>query len=573
MSQTGASPAASGPQEPRERTFLGHPTGLYVLFSTELWERFSFYSMRGILVLYMTSVLLVDGGVADEIYGAYLGFVYAATFIGGMLADRLLGQRRAIYIGGILMSLAQFTLTTHALMIRGGADFKPLMPMFFIGLGLLACGNGFFKPNISTIVGTLYKPGDARRDSAFTIFYMGINIGATLASFSGGIAQKYAWFLGYLLAGIGMVASLVIFFMGRRTIGSRGLPPEGASLTRGPLGIPSSLLLVVGICALVPLMAYLICHPAWVQKLALYIAVPVLAYLLWESAKPHYKAKGTSAAGATLLALVVALAGFALFATHAASGPRHLTIGPHEISLPAYSWVAPLCLMLACVVYLMWRGGQTDEGGRMVVIVVLCTFSMMFWGFFELAGSTITRFTELKIDRDIFGYNLPAAFVVNFINPALIILMSIPFSWLWVWLDRRRLEPSTPFKFSMGLLQLGLGYLMLWMGAERAESQGLCSMIWLVLAYFLLTTGELCLSPVGLSMITKLSPQRLVGMFMGVWFLSAALANVFAGQIGGMTAGKGFAYIFLFIAATTGASALLLFIFTPLLKKMMHGIK
>lgn len=492
-----------------EGELFGHPTGLYVLFSTELWERFSFYAMRGILTLYMVNVVLVDmgeraGGHADQTYGAYLGFVYAATFVGGMLADRLLGQRRAIYIGGFLMSLAQFTLMTHALIVRSGSTASFLYPMFFVGLGLLACGNGFFKPNISTIVGTLYTPGDQRRDSAFTIFYVGINIGAALSSFASGAGQKWGWYLGYLLAGTGMIASLVIFASGRRWIAGRGLPPHGAKLLGpGRFRVPNIVPLALGVAAFIPLAAFMISRPEYVQSLAVVIAVPVLAYLLFEA------------------------------------------------------WRAP-----------------REEGGRMIVIIVLCIFSMLFWGFFELAGSTIQRFVEYKMDRVIFGWEMQAAFINNVINPTLIVLMGISFSTLWVWLDRRGLEPSSPMKFALGLLQLGLGFLVLWVAAGRAGTTGKCSVFWLFLTYFVFTTGELCLSPVGLSMITKLAPARLVGVFMGTWFLSSALANVITGgAVGRLTQKYDFGPVFLGIAGTTGAAALLLFVLTPLLKRLMHGVK
>ena len=222
-------------------TLFGHPKGLFVLFFTELWERFSFYSMRGILTLYMVSVVLVAmrseaGGQADAIYGAYLGFVYATTFIGGTLADRLLGQRRAIYIGGSLMALAQFTLAAHALLIRSGAEVASLNWLFFTGLGLLSAGNGFFKPNISTVVGTLYEQGDGRRDAAFTIFYMGINTGAVVASFSAGFAQQFGWHLGFLLAGTGMLLSLLIFFSGAGRSRERAASRGRKSAQRRPSG-------------------------------------------------------------------------------------------------------------------------------------------------------------------------------------------------------------------------------------------------------------------------------------------------------------------------------------------------
>ena len=334
-------------------TLLGHPKGLFVLFFTELWERFSFYSMRGILTLYTAGVVLAAmgseaGGRADAIYGAYLGFVYSSTFIGGMLADRLLGQRRAIYIGGTLMALAQFTLAAHALLVKGGTPVASLNWMFFTGLGFLSAGNGFFKPNISTIVGTLYQQGDSRRDAAFTIFYMGINIGAFAASFSAGIAQKYGWHLGFLLAGTGMIVGQLVFALGRGTIEGKGMPPEGASLRNvGRLGIPHGVALLLGIGALIPLVAYLISHPQWVQSLALIIAGPIVLYLLWEATR-----------------------------------------------------------------------GSREEAGRMIVILVLCTFSMMFWGFFELAGSTITRFTEDVVNRNIFGTEVQAAFLANCRQPA-----------------------------------------------------------------------------------------------------------------------------------------------------------
>lgn len=498
------------PNGPSSPLLFGHPTGLFTLFFAEMWERFSFYSMRGILTLYTAGVVLAAmgseaGGHADAIYGAYLGFVYSSTFIGGMLADRLLGQRRAIYIGGTLMALAQFTLAGHALLVRAGTPVASLNWMFFTGLGLLSAGNGFFKPNISTIVGTLYQQRDGRRDAAFTIFYMGINIGAFLASFSAGIAQKYGWHLGFLLAGIGMIVGQLIFAAGRGTIAGRGLPPEGASLrTVGRLGIPHGIALLLGILAFIPLVAYLISHPQWVQSLALIIAGPIVLYLLWEATR-----------------------------------------------------------------------GSREEAGRMIVILVLCTFSMMFWGFYELAGSTITRFTEDVVNRNVFGTEVQAAFLANVVNPLLIITLSIPAAALWVWLARKRWEPSSPFKFVMGLGFLSLGFVMLLLGAKEAQgaATGKCAMLWLILGFFFHTTGELCLSPVGLSTITKLAPARLVGMFMGVWFLSSALGNVLAPWVAGSAAGGDFEVVFQRIALIAIAGGGVLLLLVPLLKRMMHGVK
>jgi len=502
------------PEPPEEKTLFGHPRGLYVLFSTELWERFSFYSMRGVMTLYMVQVVLAHmtaekgadaaGGFADQVYGAYLGFVYSATFIGGMLADRLLGQRKAIYIGGILMSIAHFMLTTHAIMTNGADNPTELNYLFYLGLGLLACGNGFFKPNISTIVGTLYTPQDQRRDGAFTIFYMGINVGATAASFSSGVAQEWGWYLAYLLAGAGMIASLAILFLGRNWVGPRGLAPEGARLTGpGRFGIPNVVLLILGVLIYIPVASYLMSKPESVQNLTKWLIAPVLAYLIYEIVR-----------------------------------------------------------------------GKGEERGRMIVIIVLCAFSMVFWGFFELQGSTIIRFADLDVSMQIFKWKVPSAWFGNFVNPFLIILLGIPFAWLWVWMDRKKIEPSTPLKFSLGLIQVAGGFLLLWVASKQADAGGKGSIILLTLTYLLFTTGELCLSPVGLSMITKLSPTRLVGVFMGLWFLAPAIGNVLTGGIvGRMVEAKGFTHTFMVITITIAASSVLLAILVVPLKRMMHGVK
>jgi POT family proton-dependent oligopeptide transporter len=514
---------------------FGHPKGLFILSSTEMWERFSFYAMRGVLTLYVVSIVLAKmtadkgaeftGGIADQVYGAYMGFVYSAPFIGGMLADRLLGQRRAIYIGGVLMSLAHFTLTTHSILVAGlhatpqpatqpigqavialGGSFQPeqLNWLFWTGLGMLCCGNGFFKPNISTIVGTLYTPADGRRDAAFTIFYMGINIGAWASALASGAGQAWGWYLAYLLAGLGMVVSLINILAFRKWIPGRGLPPEGATFLKpGRLGVPNAILLLLGILVFIPVAAFMISKPEWVQNLAKIIAAIVLVYLLFEC----------------------------------------------------------------------WRGTRA-EAGRMIVIIVLCIFSMVFWGFYELQGSTIIRFADMHINMRVFGWNLTTTFVTNIINPFLVIMLCIPFTWLWVWLDRKKLEPSTPMKFSLGLFQLGLGFLVFWLAAKEAAGGGKASLLWLLLSIFVFTTGELCLSPVGLSMITRLSPTRLVGVFMGVWFLSSAVANVITGGLVGSRIQEwGFAKIFLYIGGLVIASSVVLFILTPLLKRLMRGTR
>ncbi|MBX3394032.1 MAG: oligopeptide:H+ symporter [Phycisphaerae bacterium] len=507
MSQSGPSySAATEAADPRDRSFFGHPSGLAVLFSTELWERFSFYSMRAFLVLYMTKALSLSKQAGNEVYGGYLGFVYAAPFVGGMLADRLLGQRRAIVIGGIMMAAAQFCLAAHALLLpaEGGEAPVYLNQLFFLSLGLMAAGNGFFKPNISSIVGSLYEKADARRDSAFTIFYMGINIGAWVAGISGQVAESKGWHWGFILAGVGMLLGQVIFFAGGRRLEGKGLPPrEGALLERGIAGLPNVMSLIIGVMIFIPTTAYLISQPKFVQSLAIIVAVPILIYLLWEAFRSSH-----------------------------------------------------------------------EERDRMIVLIILCCFSILFWAFFELAGSAILLFTDEHVNRTVpwFG-ELKASLLTASINPAFIILFAAPFAWLWIWLNKRKMEPSSPLKFAMGLIQLAAGFMVLYWGAIVAGPDGRCNILFLVIGFMLHTTGELCLSPVGLSTMTKLAPARMVSTVMGVWFLSSALGNVLGGYVGGKTEHFGFAKVFLGIGIVTAASALLLTIVAAPLKRMMHGVK
>ena len=491
-------------------TLLGHPKGLFVLFFTELWERFSFYSMRGILTLYTAGVVLAAmgaeaGGRADAIYGAYLGFVYSSTFIGGMLADRLLGQRRAIYIGGTLMALAQFTLAGHALLVKGGTPVASLNWLFFLGLGLLSAGNGFFKPNISTIVGTLYQQGDGRRDAAFTIFYMGINIGAFLASFSAGIAQKYGWHLGFLLAGTGMILGQIIFALGRGTIEGKGLPPEGVSLRKaGRAGIPNGIALLRGNWRL---------HPAG--------RVPDFQPPVGAEPGVDYRRAGRA---------LPAVGGDAGEPGGGGTDDRH----PRAVHF------------LHDVLGLLRTGGQHHHAvyGRRGEPQHLRDGS---------AGGLSGQLREPAVDhrpehsrrRDVGMAGPPAGGAV--------VALQV------------RAGPGVPVA---GIRDAA---------ARRKEAQasatGKCAMIWLILAFFFHTTGELCLSPVGLSTITKLSPVRLVGMFMGVWFLSSALGNVLAPWVAGAAAGGDFSDVFLRIALITAGGGAVLLLLVPLLKRMMHGVK
>ncbi|HUN80141.1 MAG TPA: peptide MFS transporter [Phycisphaerae bacterium] len=495
-----SSPAAS-------RELMGHPVGLYVLFSTELWERFSFYSMRAFLSLYITKAMLLSKPEATAIYGAYLGFVYAAPFVGGMLADRLLGQRRAIVIGAILMALAQFSLAAHALCVNAHVQASWLLPLFFTGLGLLSTGNGFFKPNISSIVGTLYEQGDARRDRAFTIFYMGINIGALLSGITGWVAEGVAWHWGFLLAGCGMVTGLLIFLGWRRLLGERGLPSRPQALGE-PLvgGIPKGVAVLVGTLAFIVVASFLLSKPHLVQNLALIVAGPILLYLVWE----------------------------------------------------------------------VIRSGRVI-GGQIAAALVLCLCYAMFSCFFELAGSTLNFFADDHVNRTIsfmgMTTTIKASFLTASLNPWYVVFLALPFALLWGWLDKRRIEPSSPLKFALGLLQVAAGFLVFYLGAIQAGATGRCHLGYLLLGFFLHTTGELCLSPVGLSTMTKLAPARLVSTIMGTWFLSAALGNVLGGRVGEKVEHFGYQTVFLWIAIIITVFSVLLIASVPILKRLMHGVK
>ncbi len=477
-----------GSDKPAGELF-GHPKGLFVLFFAEMWERFSFYGMRALLVLYMTKALQYADEHATGVYGAYIGFVYATPLIGGMLADRFLGYRRAIVLGGILMSFGHFAMAIEH-------------PVFFFGaMALIIAGNGFFKPNISTMVGSLYKRDDPRRDGAFTIFYMGINIGAGLSPIACGyLGERIGWHYGFTLAGFGMLVGLGVFLWGQKLLGDFGLPPRPEAFREKIGGIPKPAFLYGAIVLFLPFAAYMLTRPSWVQT-GVYL------------------------------------------------------IGP---------------LFVAYVIYEAMRSTR-EERGRLFVVLALILFSITFWACFEQAGSSINLFTDRHVDRTILGWEIPTTWFQS-VNPLFIILLAIPFSSLWIRLSRAGRNPTAPVKFGFGLLQLSLGFVAMVIAAKQAANSGTSSLFWLVLAYFLHTTGELCLSPVGLSTVTRLSPARLVGLMMGVWFLSNAFAGVLSGQIAALTGAEaGYGGVFSMIVYFAGGAGVLLFLLSPFLKKLEYG--
>jgi proton-dependent oligopeptide transporter, POT family len=450
----------------RPADILGHPRGLYILFFAEMWERFSFYGMRGLLIFYLTQHLLFGDKEAAGIYATYGALVYLTPVIGGLIADRFIGFRKAVIFGAILLCIGHFGMAFESEpALRVGEVVHrdaAYLQVFYFSLAFIIVGVGFLKPSISNIVGQLYGEHDPRRDGGFTIFYMGINLGAMLASLVAGyLGQTYGWAYGFGLAGIGMLAGLITFVKGQHHLAGAGTPPDPSRLAE-PFVAGVSREKIIYFCGLLGVLVawQLMQHRDGVGSLLVLTAVAAVVGIVWYSI-----ARCTRA-----------------------------------------------------------------ERNRMLVILYLTTVSVVFWSFFEQAGSSISLFTERNIEKEILGVTLTAA-QFHFFNPAFIILLAPFFSWFWVALFNRGLEPSTPAKFGLGVFQVGLGFAVLVYGISTANAEGMLAAYWLVLAYFLLTTGELCLSPVGLSMVTRLSVSRVVGLMMGVWFLSSSFSQYVGGII------------------------------------------
>jgi len=436
-------------------TRVRHPKGLSTLFFTEMWERFSYYGMRGFLILYMTSAVSAGGlGFTDKhagsLYGTYTGSAWLAAIFGGIIADRVLGQYRSVLVGGIIIALGHFTLA-----------FK-VLPSFYLGLALIVIGTGLLKPNVSTIVGSLYEPGDTRRDAGFSIFYMGINLGAFLGPIIAGyLAQRVNWHAGFACAGVGMLLGVVQYVAGR----DRLKPAiERLSARRAPAEGPGG---------------------------------------------------GATAGGFT-----------------------------------------------------------TAEWKRIGAIVVFFLFAGIFWGSYEQAGSTLNLFGDRYTRTTVFGFNFPSSWYVS-VQALWVIILAPIMALVWTRLSRMRKEPSSPAKFALGLLFAGLAFMMLVPAARLAQSAAnvRVSPMWLVGAYFIEELGELCISPVGLSIVTKLAPVRIVGLMMGVWFLSNALGNKLAGFAAGFFSSMPLDRLFEIVAIISFAAGLLLFALIRPIKSLMGEVR
>lgn len=503
-----------------------HPRGLMVLFFSEMWERFSYYGMRALLVLFLTKHFLFGDEKSYLIYGTYTSLVYATPIFGGMIADKILGFRRAVILGGILMATGQFLLATSSIMTNTS--------FLYTGLAFMIVGNGLFKPNISTIVGSLYEQGDPRRDGGFTIFYMGINVGAFLSPLiCGWVGEAYGWHYGFAIAGLGMLIGLVTFHTKRDLLDGKGLPPSEEALNGKVIGIPKEKLVWIGALLTIPVITMLINFNDWKPLGVLETTIPTLA-------------------GLNIMSLILAAIG--------------LTV-------------------IIIVTYNSFKS-TLQEWQKLFVAVFLTFFSIVFWALFEQAGSSLSLFTDRNVDRMFFGVEIPAS-VYQSVNAFFIIVLAIPFSAMWIKLSKVGKEPSTPLKFAMGIIQVGLGFGILVLGAKLFGGDGMVPMVFLILAYFIHTTAELCLSPVGLSMITKLSPARIVGFMMGVWFLAPSIAQYIGGIIATLTSlpateGGGsvnvleslttYSDVFYTLTITSVIIGLILLLFIPILRKMMHGV-
>jgi POT family proton-dependent oligopeptide transporter len=500
---------------------FGHPVGLFVLFFTEMWERFSFYGMKALLIFYLVRYHLFADEAGNLIVGSYAAMVYAMPVIGGYIADKYLGFKKAVIFGGVLLVLGHlgmaFEGNAATEMANGTIQRDEVaLGIFFFSLSLIVLGVGFLKANISSIVGELYEKNDERRDSGFTIFYMGINLGSFLATIlCSWLGVTYGWSYGFGAAGIGMLAGLATFIYGSKYFSGKADPKDPAYLQEKVFGLIS-------------------------REWLIYIISILSLSIIWTIIQNHTMVEGLLVS-ASIIALIF-------------------------------------------IIYQLTQSGKIERE-RLIALTILIIFSVVFWALFEQAYTSLNLFAERSIDRHILGFIVPAGSFLS-LNALFIIIFAPVFAWLWVKLDKNNLQPNTAIKFAMGIILVALGFGALVAGGNIAEA-GKVSAIWLVIAYLFHTWGELCLSPVGLSSVTKLSPSRIAGFMMGVWFLATAAAEYVSALLANLakieTVGGEVTDI---VAATDGYIALFyklfivglvvgvfLLLISPLIKKLMHGVK
>jgi POT family proton-dependent oligopeptide transporter len=483
------------------QTFEGkYPKQLWYLFLSEMWERFAFYGMRGMLTIFMVERLLLSEKDANLKYGAIQAFIYTMAFVGGLFADKILGFRKSIFWGGLLMIAGSFTLA-----------FSP-EHLYFMGISLTIVGTGFFKPNISTMVGNLYKADDPRRDAGFGLFYSGINIGALLGGYLCiNVANHYSWNAAFSLAGIGMTIGLFIFIFTKRTLGPIGLSPLLNKVSASKIKT-YDILVYGGSLLVIPLIKLLVTNTDYTD------------YFMY-------------------------------------------TVGPAA---------------LLYIIYELFKFNRIEKQ-KLVAAIIFILFSIFFWAFFEQAGGSLSLFARYNLKHSVLGINMDPNEINNSANSLFVILFSPLFGLLWLWMSNKKIEPNTVIKFGLGFLFLAAAFYVFYYTRFFADDKGFTSLDVFTLAYLVITIGELCLSPIGLSLMTKLAPHRLHGMMMGMWFLASAYGQYAAGILGaGMaTADEKAPLMVKLMSYTEGYKQLALYaliagvvliIISPLLRKLMHDV-
>ena len=490
---------------PGDTRFFGHPRGLATLFFTEMWERFSYYGMRAILMLYMVDKVAHGGlGFGDDkagaVYALYVSMVYLLCLGGGWVADRITGQRRAVLIGGIFISVGEFCLVA------------PAQISFYAGLCFLMMGTGLLKGNVSTIVGQLYAKNDGRRDSGFSLFYMGINLGALISPiFCGYVGEKISWRLGFGVAGVGMLLGLAQYLWGSRYLGAAGLHPASTG----------------------------------------------------SAAKDRIQKRNAGLAVGAFLGV------FALLGILGATGVIEFTA---TAVADGEGWVL-LAISVAVFSWMIGSGGWShQERKRSTAILVLFCASALFWASFEQAGSSLNLFAERNTNRMILGWEFPAGWFQT-VQPVFVVALAPVFAWMWLALNRRHLEPSSPAKFTLGLVWAGLAFAVLVPAAKMTEHGAQVGIWWLNATYLLQSLGELSLSPIGLSAMTKLAPDRAQGFVMGIWFLSTSIGNWLAGRAVSLEASMALPTLFGTVAAFSLGAALVLALLIKPTVRLMAGVK
>ncbi len=545
-----------------------HPKALYTLFATEMWERFSYYGMRALFTLYLTAELMNGGfGLSDDdslkLYAVFTGLVYLTPILGGWVADKFLGKRKTVYIGGMVMAVGQFLLAASAFLVQS-LDPGVRLILFNFGLGVLIIGNGFFKPNISTIVGDFYDDNDPRKDSAFNIFYMGINLGAILGPFiAGALGEKVAWGWGFLAAGIGMVLSVFWLNWRESTLMDKGLPPNTASdkfvldgkdwrdIFTYSVGLILATFVVMMIWRQLPDFVTSIFTIAGFSAIIIGLAYVIIRGIeegdAWKT--PFY-----SVVGVVVAFLIVKYGGI------------WDTLSP---DVQKYSLYAIAVLALVGIITLLRNNNK--DWSRMGVILTLAFFNVAFWAGFEQAGGTFNIFAKKFTNRMFLGWEIPASWFQN-INPIAILILAPIFSVVWLKLDKMKLNPRTSIKFALGLFFGALAFFIMTRAQHLIDGgAGKISPLWLFVVYVILTLGELMLSPIGLSMITKLANPKLVSVVMGLWMASFAAGNFMAGMLKSILDKYQFP-LYPFIMWVMLGAGLIIVLLSPLLNKAMKGI-